>query len=503
MTILTRNTILLVLAISMLLAVLVGCKGPGSSTSSSESTEASTAAESERSFQEVLDELNKYSLAGETYTIYAGGENVADQSSFGNGNFLTDAVYRRNAAVEKLFSITIQYAPVPAGATSAMLCERLVADWQIYGNSCDLVMLPAVSMGILSVYDGLFADLRTAEELNLSNPWWSRSAVEELTLLDHTYLTVGAINHDAIANAEALLCNKTAFSELYPNRDLYRIVENRQWTREELLRLSVVLPEHESVTWGYTGDHASIAESMLVSSGVSIFSRSSPIGYAFDVGSAGDRMVELRTWSLMPRANWNLVEDRQSSISAFRNETTLFCSICLGDLNNGSLKDRGFEWVLLPFPTSVAGEEYATAVADGFSALAIPKGRISQKSAVVLEALNAYDYYLYLPSVYNYMLSGSYSSDQEAADMMDLILDRRVFNFARIYGGDAGEHAGEYFILLQSLLTGEAVQPQLESRGEQVRDHWIRVFLSFGFSARLCSAFPHLDFRPTIIEPVE
>ena len=39
MTILTRNTILLVLAISMLLAVLVGCKGPGSSTSSSESTD--------------------------------------------------------------------------------------------------------------------------------------------------------------------------------------------------------------------------------------------------------------------------------------------------------------------------------------------------------------------------------------------------------------------------------------------------------------------------------
>ena len=168
----------------------------------------------------------------------------------------------------------------------------------------------------------------------------------------------------------------------------------------------------------------------------------------------------------------------------------------LRDLADGDAVRGDFEWAVLPFPVFESGDAYVTALSDGFSVLAIPRGRDNDFSSAVLNALNAYDHYAMLPSLYNYLLAGRYSSVQEEAEMMDLILHSRAITFERVYGGDPDSNAGEYSVLRDALLTGEAVQGLLEDRGEQVRNHWMAVFRGFGFSEEECARFPELDYLP-------
>ena len=453
---------------------------------------ASTTAD-EPTFQEVLELYAAYDFGGDTYRIIASGENVFSEDAFGNGNVVSDVIYRRNRAVEALLSVEIEYVPVTQYTDTATLCRWITSEWSNYEGRCDLVMLPAVSMGVLAVYGGLFVDLRTIGEMDLSDVWWSRSAVDALTVNGNTFLTVGAINHDAVYNSEVLLYNRDAFETLFPKRDLDRIVANAQWTREQLLRFSVALPGHSTMEYGYMGDVESMAETLLISSELSVFSTLSPSGYSFDLNAASRLVDSLRTWGTMERANWHLSDDRGQSLEMFCNERTLFCSVRLRDLMGGALDDLSFAWSLLPFPSFAEGEAYTTAVSGEYSALAIPVGCDPHRAAVVLNALNAYDYYTVLPTMYNHMLSGKYAADQREAAMLDSILAARSFSFARIYGGDPEVNAGEYFLLLDSLLTGESIADLMRSRAKQVRDHWICVFRSFGHSLEECEKFPPPD----------
>lgn len=484
-----RSALLCLLAFCLLLTA-VGCDGitPSSSSSGLGNTPSTGAASANDADITVL--FAPYDFEDRTYTVFTEAENVCNVESFGNGNFLEDAVYRRNTAVERMLSVKIHYAVFPSHSEKTVLYNALLADWKLCGGETyDLVMLPAVTMGLLSVYEGAFADLRRVPGVNLSAEWWSPSAVEEMTVNGRTHMTVGFINHDAIENACVILCNRTVFSNLYKNRDLYSLVKEQKWTWDQLFRLSVAASSSTAVREGFMGDLESIAEMVMQSPTLAVFGERIPTGYRFDAAKAEERLSRLRIWETTPKANWTLVDSRATALAAFSVQETLFCNARLGDLSGGL--SVPFEWMMLPLPLNAEGEEYRTAVADGFSMLAVPVAKEdSLMCGVVLEALNAYAFRTMLPTVYNHMLAGRYSSNQPDAEMMDRILEARCFSFGRIYGGTATEHAGEYGVLFHGLLTGEPIEKQLTERSDAVRTHWMAVFCSFGISKEESEAFP-------------
>ena len=90
---------------------------------------------------------------------------------------------------------------------------------------------------------------------------------------------------------------------------------------------------------------------------------------------------------------------------------------------------------ILPLPKyDEAQEDYITFVNPAGSCLTVPITVASvERSGIVLEAMASESYRYLTPAYYNTALQQKYTRDNESAEMLDLLLQNRVYDLAMIY----------------------------------------------------------------------
>ena len=446
----TRMTALL-LVLVMLLTALASCKETSGNTSGEKQTEADGF-----ELPEGIDytlQVNDYK--GATCTVALNIYSNMDSTEV-TGDTVVDTIYKRNAKVEDLYKVSLQFPEMPEMEDyTQLIVQSIMAgdnDFQLIGGRQGQL----AELMLSSTY---MQDLLDVPYLEFDMPWWPKEFQQSANVGNVLYSAVGTLDTTFYDYVVALTFNKELAADLGIG-DLYALTREGNWTLDKLI-------EYSRLAEGDL-DGNGIMEPAFDRFGLAIH-RNFPVDAfvtAFNVPLTefDDEGVP----HLLPLTDHYVeVEDKMRKFIAHDNSVnyqigknpTEDASFLEGRaLFEGNrmwrvLEYRAMEYDfgILPYPKWDENQDkyYTyTDVADN-SSFAIPVTTDATMPANLLEALSYYGYFMIKPAFYDKTLNGKLVRDKESSEMLDLIYDNIKYDFIQLY--DAGFYPAPNMLLRISL----------------------------------------------------
>ena len=352
------------------------------------------------------------------------------------GEVLNDAVFNRNTTVEDRFNIKIGMVSHSNSNYGADFTSTVLAG----DDAFDMASLHPGFYGSFTT-SGYLMKLSDMEYLDFTKPWWMGNSIESLSYLGVVYVAFGAATSvTLLADSPVIFFNKDLAANLQVE-NLYDVVREDRWTYDYFYKL---INEVEADT---NGDGAIGADDRH---GVHY-----PIQgqlYRF-VWSLGGRYVTTNSEGV-PEVTFNseLMErvydatlalaeaegtypTNDYSSEIFLRGNTLFEITGLNAV--GALRDVDFYYGILPnFKLDENQEFYLTNGGGGPQAIPVTCMN-PDRAALIMEALNAEGYKQVIPAYYESAVKHKMTSDEDSAEMLDLIFTHVVYDGCRMFCEDA------------------------------------------------------------------
>lgn len=172
----------------------------------------------------------KHSDIGKDYY----GGNYLDAESL-TGATIEDAVYNRNMAVEEKYKVNInQRVEISGDPANVLQTFYMTGDF-----SFDVIYGWAYKLGSC-IPENYFADFKTLPNIDLTQEYWSPSAIEELTVNDKLYLCINDISMNKLEWAGFLFYNKQIAEDYNIESkfgSFYDLVRDNKWTLDTYLEV--------------------------------------------------------------------------------------------------------------------------------------------------------------------------------------------------------------------------------------------------------------------------
>ncbi len=458
-----KKRLCLLLALLMLAPTVVSCSdgadsGNGdtptpsdlSDVSSDGATDAETEEETEISRENYPDTLpDGLDFGGATVNIHSRGD---DQSYLEigieemTGEPVNDAIYERNSMVEERLNVTlapyraegwVDYNNAIASLRSSIMASDgaydIIAGWS--------ARIPQLSL------EGLMLDVLPLPYLDLEQPWWNQSAVEELEVANKLYFVTGNIAKTMTSAMYVFAFNKKLAND-YELENLYDVVKEKRWTIDYVYDISSAAyidlngdgKQNSGDSFGLVTSCINDADSFMQGFHVSMISRDADGLPYLEVDTERMTTIVEKVYNLM----WNnagCISDTagETDITSFVEGRSLLATTRLETVAT-SFAEMEEDFGVLPYPLlDETQEEYGTRVQDALSLWCIPiDAKNAEMSAAVLEALAAQSYRTVTPAYFDVALKNRYSRDAETAEMMDLIQNSALINFEQLYNESIG-----------------------------------------------------------------
>ena len=364
------------------------------------------------------------------------------------GDIINDAVYRRNMAAEERLNVTLNVICGPdlhhwdemnkmirTSILSADNAYQLIAGWS--------ARAPALAL------DGLFFNLKDLSYLNLSEPWWTQSISEELTLGGKLHFAVGDMTTSLIASCSVIFFNKRLQQD-YSVPDLYEVVLDGKWTIDYMDELSRGISSDlngdgimdEKDLYGAAYTTLNVVDGFLQSSNIKMTKNDEKgIPYldmeAEKIGILIDKIYNLLyenqgAYTLQGDNFENLV---CKQFDMFKNDQVLLLPEVLLPNFIGQLRDMKSDYGIIPYPKfDGAQEKYLSRIWDIVSLMCVPINcDVPEAVGAFMEAMGSESYRKLTPVYYETALKIKYSRDDISAKMIDIIREGAYLNFASIY----------------------------------------------------------------------
>lgn len=409
------------------------------------SAEEETAAEEtvdEDSRTSISDDLPEKDFEGQSFRVLTteGGaiygfdytsEIIAEEL---NGDACNDAVYNRNLGIETRFDVSIS---CQTNATPASYIGTLV---QSGTDEFDLV-----GMYNFLAYNALNAQavLNWLEVpyVNLEKPWHNQLANDSATINNRLYAICSDLAITSMLYTHAFFFNGTLIEQYgYTADDMYTLVKEGKWTLDKAMEITS--PIYEDVDGNGTRDDTDV-----YGFGYSIWNAADVWLAAFDqpICTTSDTGVEMafmtdKTVSIVEKlCNWhynttcfheypNIYEEE----TRMRDGTLVFAPIRFKAAFD-ALRDMEDPYCIIPYPKwDESQEQYLTNADDKFTVFSVPLTAVNNTEfiGIIYEALCAESYKTVYPTYYDTALKGKYSSDPTTAEMIDLVMSGRNFDFS-------------------------------------------------------------------------
>ncbi|MBE6715105.1 MAG: hypothetical protein E7575_07510 [Ruminococcaceae bacterium] len=163
---------------------------------------------------------------------YYGG-NYLDAESL-TGDTISDAVYKRNLAVEELYKVKVKQN-VQDGAPAELLQSYYMAGDYFF----DVIYGWGYKMGAL-IPENFFASVNNLPHIDLTKPYWSPSAVEDLSINGNLYIFINDISMNSLEWADLLFYNKQVAEDYNVETTYgspYQLVRDGKWTIDTFLKM--------------------------------------------------------------------------------------------------------------------------------------------------------------------------------------------------------------------------------------------------------------------------
>ena len=453
----TTKLLCLVLAVVMTLACFAACGG-GDETTLPQATGGEDNETGRNAVKDTVPTDLKFN--GETMTFFVRDDqemwkNEMDVEKTINDT-LYDSIYYRNATVEDRLGIEIKQIG-QAGTYSVADAWNSTLRNAVLTKSGDYEAAAIyASTGSALAVEGLYYNVLDLPHINLNQPWWNKSVVEEVTLFDTLYYLAGDIAITETANGICIFFNKDLFTELYQtqNINLYDVVENQQWTVDYMSEL--------------------VSNAWMDENSDGVISDGDTVGFAAGVTTTGDGGMD--AWipamgislTKMVDGYPELTFYDEHTVEAFEKLQGLYNSnpgtlrantsstkFVVGNqlftratLNNGeTLRDMQDDYGVLPMPKFDAEQDdYHTTFINAASLVVVLSTCTNtEKVGATLELMAAESYKQVTPAYFEICLHGKYSDAPEDEEMYDRIIKGFVYSFGFCYSTKSLEAIGSLF----------------------------------------------------------
>ncbi len=461
----------LILFMCMLLAascVLVGCDGTTQGDTSKGEGSTGTPGNTEKS--QYVDENGKYQLVGMPEFNYENKEfRVAIVSEEGHSTYynedinpdlysttdqaIKDAVRERNNLVSEDYKVTVK------GIAVKDVVAAVKNDVETNTGEYDAVM-PFMCNAAQMSRDGHLKELgQYSNVMHLDAPWYDQLALKEGSLAGKHFFVTGDISIMPKIVTFAITFNKEMLRSYYPDVDLYKKVEDHEWTYDYMMELSKGVTEEkdgDSVMtvedqWGLSSANMD-AVTYYLASGEKLCAQDANNLPVLSLG-ASDRStnIAMKVLDTLSRSGeWDIrVEEMTGddvwnlSLSIFAEGRALFRTSAFSAIKKMRNYVNGCQFGLVPMPLmdETQTDYYSPANPTFATVIAIPDSAPNPEfSAYMIEVLSCYGKNLLTPAYYETTLKSRDTKDPESEVMLDnYIFKNIVYDTGRIYSfGNVG-----------------------------------------------------------------
>ena len=443
-----KRALSIILVLASLLAAMSCGSTPSDDTAGDTGGETTPAPETTRDYPDTA-EMN---YNGYEFRIigYEGGYGTHNDYVIEDGedtsDIISDAIYKRNSKVEDLLGIKIT-AQWGQEIRNTVLNSVTAGD-----DEFDLVFVPGFEIGA-SLSDGIYNEL-LGLSVDWTKPWYDQNYIATTAVDGRLYFMDSAISTQAANETSALYMNKTLAGK-YQLGDLYSLVRDGKWTMDKLYDF-YTLADSDLDGDGEISDETD-QRGLGGNSGISyiffkgmggdfISSEKDGLKLVFGEEANISRMTDVLT-RFSPKTvlcDWTNEITRKS----FTDGSMLFFNFTLGSIN--WLRGVDFDFAVLPIPKqNEEQKDYRCNVNYwGNSFMCFPKTVGDLKRATsIADVLSAESYYVLRDAYVENAIKFKYSQSENDTEMINLILDSRVYDIAILYqiGGLTSKFESMYF----------------------------------------------------------
>jgi len=362
-----------------------------------------------------------------------------------NEDPVNDANYERLQKMKELYNVNIYSVETPSKNMATDVTNAHNAGNNPYGLvHIELTVVPALAQ------KGYFVDLNTIESMDLTNPWYTQSAVKQLSIANKLYYTLGdfsTVDNDGIA---AMCFNKEMIEEGQLTSP-YEYIDNNEWTIDNFYSLCKGFSNDlngdgkldvANDRFGYLTAKSSMA-GQLVSCGVQVVSKDEndyPIAvlsstrnidavakvYEMYVDDTTVMHVENMTGIPGGVSSWAYGNNMFMEGRLMFRQTSLFRII--------QTRQSEIEFGVIPYPKLDSDQEnYAHTFSSATPVVCIPKtAEDPEANGAVIEALSYYGRTILRPAYYDRVLMGLVARDEESQEYLDLIFDTADYDLGYV-----------------------------------------------------------------------
>ncbi len=440
------------LAILLLLSLLVSCGNDTAETSATSTDTTPTQSQTETAPAETTradypDDLPEMDFAGQEYIICNTQNNDIDKqyeilSEELTGEACNDAVYHRNVKVEDRFNTHI-------AALMESEPENVLKQTALSGDSAFTICGYVNFKAYVPVAAGACLNWLEVPYVDQSKPWNNQLANDPATINGKLFAINSDLSISSLQYTYGMFFNYTLVQDQgYTPSDLYQMVFDGEWTVDKMREIT------ENVWIDTNGDtkhdrddiHGYSVYPGLNTTDVWLAAFDLPVATINNDGTYSIDFFCEKTISALEKCialtftgdgaftgtkNWREVP------ADFASGKVMMTQLYFGETTQ-SLTDMEDTYGILPLPKyDEAQKDYYTNAWDQFSVFSVPVTAADLEFVgCIFEALSAETWRSVYPAYYDTALKSRYSADPEVAEIVDLVMAGRKFEFTFQFGND-------------------------------------------------------------------
>ena len=323
-------------------------------------------------------------------------------------------------------------------------------------------------------FEGVIEDLRQISTIDLTQPWWDKNAVADLSINDKVYFTCGAINTYDDQGTWCMLFNKDLKTALGIEEDFYQLVRDNQWTFDKFVEICT----ESNATYDSDGD-GDIDELDNWAFGTETYN------VYVHVVASGQKIAQkdsddipYLTLSKETQATYTVIQDtldfynnndlvmiangpiygtkfptkpwEETVHRAFIEGSELFY-MC-GLIHAASFRVMEDDFGILPIPKYYDHQDryYHTVSQGNASCMCVPVGlQDTEDVGLIISAIAEMSLQKVTPAYYDVQLKYRDSHDDESGEMLDIIFASRTFDLGAAFNW--GTILGQYTSLNENV----------------------------------------------------
>ena len=443
------RSVALLLSILMIAIPLASCGAPDETTS----TQNNSTEETGKAWIEdnLPPDLN---YDGEKVRVLARGDDwYYDEISIESDeilNIIDQSVYDREVYVEERLGLDLVVDKRVIGSKHATLADLTRDYFRAGTDAVDILASPSNQAFALTT-EGVMWDMRTVENIDLSQPWYAQNFVDLATLNDMTFFITGDALLTLLRYSFATFVNFT-LAERYSLPNMYKLVDDGEWTYDYMsTTVANVYEDLNGSGQKDDGDLFGFATSDLTGADVYLSSFDLKMleknDKGFLVNVIDNDKMQSAVKALCDLFHSNPGSNALKFISggheyytmnaAFASDQYLFADMRLISVESEEFIDMESNYGILPTPKWDRDQtEYKTYVYDVYTVLGIV-GTVDENDLPMIgafvEAYSSYSYNATREVYFETALKGRYVRDEDSRRMLDQIIDAIYIDPACVY----------------------------------------------------------------------